>query len=216
MWVAKIKLRHDCILGNRCKKFNVVLQSYDLNEEKMKSEFETSSFHQISGENENIKKFLVDLKKDKRVRYLEVNENSFYLVESAKEKPVSQFTRKMFFVKPVVIDDKGYEFWEIASYKREELNNFIKKVESLCDEFELESIKNEKLNKIYFPKVLPNLTDLQKQSLELAIRNGYYLIPKKTSLRKLAKSMKISLATFQTHLQKAESKVMPDILAYLK
>ena len=216
MWIAKIKLRHDCLLGNRCKKFKVILQSYDLNEDKTKTKFETSSLHQIIGEKENVQKFVTDLKKDKCVKYLETNENSLYLVESAKDKPVSHFSRKMFFVKPVVIDENGYEYWEIASYKREELNKFIKKVEPLCEEFELESIKNEKLNKIYFPKILPLLTDLQKQALEIAIRNGYYQIPKKTSLRKLAKVMKISLATFQAHLQKAESKVMPDILSYLK
>jgi len=27
MWVAKINLKHDCILGNRCEKFKVKLQS---------------------------------------------------------------------------------------------------------------------------------------------------------------------------------------------
>ena len=156
------------------------------------------------------------MRKDKRVKYLEINENTMYLIETSKDKPVSQFTKRMFFVKPVVIGTKGYEYWEIASHKKEELNRFIEKVEPLCQEFELLSIKDTKLNKVYFPKVLPQLTDLQKQSLELAIQNGYYEIPKKTSLRKLAKLMNISLATYQRHLQKAESKVMPDILSYLK
>ena len=164
----------------------------------------------------NIKRFISDLKKDKRTKYLEVNENTLFLLDSAKNKPVSQFTRRMFFVKPVVIDTRGYEHWEIASHQKEKLTKFINKVMPICEEFELLSIRNTKLNKIYFPKVLPKLTDLQRKALELAIQNGYYEIPKKTGLRKLAKLMKVSLATYQGHLQRAEFKVMPDILAYLK
>ncbi len=216
MWVAKIILKHDCIIGNRCEKFNVVLQSYDLNEENKGGKVLTSSLHQMIGNKKNINKFVKDLKKDKRTEYLEVNENTLFLVESAKHKPVSQFSRRMFFVKPVIIDEKGYEHWEIASHQKEELMQFINKVEPLCDEFELKNIKQTSLQDIYFPKVLPQLTDLQKRALELAIRNGYYEAPKKTNLRALAKMMKISLATYQKHLQKAESKVIPDILSYLK
>ncbi len=216
MWIAKIKLKHDCIIGNRCEKFDVILQSYDLNDEKENGKVWTSSLHQMIGEKANVDDFIHDLKKDKRTEYLEVNENTLFLVESSKNKPVSQFTKKMFFVKPVVINNKGFEFWEIASHKKEELINFINKVKPLCDIFELLSINDTNLKDVYFPKVLPKLTDLQKKALELAIRNGYYQAPKQTNLRALAKMMRISLATYQKHLQIAESKVMPDILSYLK
>lgn len=50
----------------------------------------------------------------------------------------------------------------------------------------------------------------------LAVKEGYYQAPKKIGLRKLAQMMKISLATYQKHLQKAESKVIPDVLEFLK
>jgi len=216
MWVAKIRLRHDCIIGNRCKKFKVLLQSYDLNEEKKGSKVLTSSLHQMIGDKKDIDRFVSDLKKDKNTEYVKTNENTLFLVESTKDKPVSQFSRRIFFVKPVVIDILGYEHWEMASHQKEELMKFIKKVKPICEEFKLLSIKNTKLKDIYFPKVLPRLTDLQKRALELAIENGYYEAPKKTSLRELAKLMKISLATYQKHLQRAESKVIPDILSYLK
>ena len=103
-----------------------------------------------------------------------------------------------------------------AWQKKEELINFIKKIKPFCDSFDLLSIKNTPLKNIYFPKLMPKLTDLQKKALELAIKEGYYEAPKRTSLRKLAVLMKISLATFQKHLQKAESKVIPDTLSFLK
>ncbi len=216
MWTAKIKLRHDCIIGNRCKKYNIITQSLDLNEEKKNNKILTSSIHQIIGDEKYIKKFVNDLKKDKRTEYVEFNGSTLFLIETSKNKPVSQFTRKMFFVKPVIIDTQGYEHWEIASHQREELTKFIDNVEPLVYEFKLLNLKNYPLQSIYFPKVMPQLTALQKKALELAINKGYYEAPKKTSLRKLAKQMRISLSTYQKHLQKAESKVIPDILSYIK
>jgi predicted DNA binding protein len=173
--------------------------------------------HQLIGEETQIKKFVNDLKKDKRTVSIELNGNTLFLVETAKKKPVSQFVRKnIFVIKPVVINNKGIEYWEIASHKKEELMNFIKNVKPLIEEFELLSMKNTPLQNIYFPKVMPNLTDLQKQALELAVKEGYYETPKKTNLRALAKLSKVSLATYQKHLQKAESKVIPDTLSFLK
>ncbi|MEW5896528.1 MAG: helix-turn-helix domain-containing protein [Nanoarchaeota archaeon] len=216
MWVAKIKLKHDCIIGSRCKKFKVMIQSLDLNEEKKNSKVLTSSIHQLIGDEKSIKRFIIDLKADKRTEYLEFNGQTLFLVEASKKKPVSQFSRKMFFVKPVVIDTQGYELWEIASHKKEELIGFIGRVKPLVDEFELLSLKNTPLQNVYFPKVMPKLTALQKKALELAIKEGYYEAPKKTSLRKLAQLMKCSLATYQKHLQRAESKVIPDTLSFLK
>lgn len=217
MWVAKIRLRHDCIIGNRCEKYDVMLQSLDLAEQNDKGQTLTSSIHQLIGEEKNIKRFIDDLKNDKRTHHLERNGNTLFLIESAKKKPVSQFIKKKIFViKPMVTDTHGYEYWEIASHAKEELMNFIKKVKPLVDEFELLSLMNTPLQNVYFPKIMPKLTALQKKALELAITEGYYETPKKTNLRALAKLSKVSLATYQKHLQKAESKIIPDVLSFLK
>ena len=59
--------------------------------------------------------------------------------------------------------------------------------------------------------MLPDLTKKQKQALELAINNGYYDYPKKITMEKLAKLMKISYSTYQQHLKTSESKIMPSI-----
>jgi len=193
------------------------MQSLDLNEERKDGKVLTSSIHQLSGDEKDIKKLIIDLKKDKRTIYVELNSNTLFLVETAKKKPVSKYMRNRIFVtKPVVIDKEGNEHWEISSHRKEEIMNFIKKVKPIVDEFELLSIKNTPLQNVYFPKVMPKLTALQKKALELAIKERYYETPKKTNLRALAKLSNVSLATYQKHLQKAESKVIPDVLSILK
>ncbi len=192
------------------------MQSLDLNEEKKAGKVLTSSIHQLLGEPKKILQFVADLKKDSRTEYVELNGNSLFLVDTARKKPVSEFSKQMFCVKPVIIDTQGYEHWEIASHQKEELMKFIQKVKPIVEEFQLLSIKNTPLQHVYFPKVMPDLTELQKKALELAVKEGYYQAPKKIGLRKLAQMMKISLATYQKHLQKAESKVIPDVLSFLK
>ena len=216
MWLVKIKLKHDCIIGNRCETFGITLQSLDLTEEKKDGKVITSSIHQLLGEPKEILRFVADLKKDPNTKYVELNGNSLFLVDTARKKPVSEFSKRMFYVKPVIIDTQGYEHWEIASHQKEELMRFIQKVKPLMDEFELLTLKNTPLQQVYFPKVMPDLTELQKKALELAVKEGYYQAPKKIGLRQLAKIMKISLATYQKHLQKAESKVIPDVLSLLR
>ncbi|MBS3127849.1 helix-turn-helix domain-containing protein, partial [Candidatus Woesearchaeota archaeon] len=72
-------------------------------------------------------------------------------------------------------------------------------------------LKQEKISHISIMRLLPHLTQKQKQALELAIQNGYYEYPKKITLEKLAQLMKISYATYQQHLKTAEGKMIPSI-----
>ena len=57
----------------------------------------------------------------------------------------------------------------------------------------------------------PDFTDKQKRAFELAVENGYYDIPKRIDLRRLAKVMEISIATYQEHLKRAEAKIIPKL-----
>ena len=67
MWIARIKLKHECILGSRCEKFKVTLQSIAFSVFKQNSNIATSSMHYMSGDPKKIDNFVKDLKKDKAV-----------------------------------------------------------------------------------------------------------------------------------------------------
>lgn len=213
MWVLKLKLKHDCTIGDRCEEFNIISYSIPLGNWKQRNHNYTSERHTLEGENENIKRFIKDLKKDKRITKLEVDKNTLFFIGKSKESiPSSFYSQKMFFTKPVFVNEKGYEFWEIGSYKKSILSEFLKNLEKQdYNHLEVLKFKNIKLNNIYFPAIAPNLTDKQKEIFELAVRKGYYDIPKKTDLIKLAKIKNISVATFQEHLRRAESKIVPKL-----
>jgi len=216
MWIAKFKFTHDCILGNRTKKFNVSLQSVSFSTFKKKNDIITYSTHHMTGDKKNIVRFINDLKKDKDIVKVERHGDTFFLIEKAKSKAVAFHNAKIIFVKPVLVRTNGYEIWEVGSWEKQELSNFIEKIEKQMENFQLLKFVYSKKEDIFFPRLMPNLTPNQKRALEVAIEQRYYETPRKTDLRKLAKLRGISLSTFQEHLRKAEEKTIPNVLSYIE
>ena len=213
MWILKLKIKHNCTIGNKCEKYNVVSYSIPLSSWKEKGFSYTSERHTLEGKDRSVRNFLRDIKRDKKITNLEISGNTMFFVGRSKEKiPSSFYNQKMFFTRPVFVDEKGYEFWEVASYEKNELSKFLKMIEKQkYDYLEILQFKNVKLENIYFPAIAPDLTKKQKEIFELAVKEGYYDIPKRTDLTKLAKENGISVATLQEHLKRAESKVIPKI-----
>lgn len=213
MWVTKIRIKHDCIIGNRCKKFNVIDTGISFNIYQEDGTTYSPQIHTVHGEENSVKQFLDDLRKDRRITNLEIEGDSFFCIEVRKEKVPSTFkTEKIVFVKPVIVDKNGYETWEVASWKKEILMEFIKNLKNEIEDVNVLRITKTKLTDVYYPHLMPKLTSCQKRAIELAFENGYYDFPKKTSMDRLAKAMKVSIPTFCEHLNKAEKKLMPDII----
>ena len=219
MWITKLKLKHaDCPIVNRCEKFNLIVLSYPSTwYEKNGKKFATTTCYFQSTDEKQKKKFIEDLKADRRISNLEVSGDIFtYEINLDKEGEhvMLYHIKKIIFVKPTVNHYDGFEYWEVASWKREELENFIKALKGHMDVCEILKIENSPLTDVYFPNVMPKLSSHQKTALELAYRNGYYSYPRKITLEQLAKIAKIGVSTFQEHLRKAELKLLPVIIEH--
>ncbi len=213
MWVTRIKIKHDCIIGNRCEKFKVTTTGTPFNVFRERGITYSPQIHTLHGDKKNIKLFIKDLKKDKRVKSLEIGGDTIFLVEVRKEKiPATFYHPKLIYVRPVFVDTNGYEYWEVASWQKLILIKFIEHLEKNIKNVEVLKIQQTKLTDIYFSRLMPKLTEHQKRAIELAFEYGFYMWPKKTNLGKLAKLMKVSVPTFREHLKRAEEKLMPDLI----
>ena len=147
---------------------------------------------------------------------VEVDGNKVFLVEVTSRKiPVTikaNLQQKVIWIKPVHINIKGEECWEIASWDKKYLVQFIAETKKISQYVLLKSMRKTKLRDIYYTRLLPQLSDKQKQAMTLAFQEGYYNWPKKTNFQKLAPKMKVSVATFREHLKKAEKKLLPDLI----
>jgi hypothetical protein len=156
------------------------------------------------------------LKSDSRVKNLETEKNTIFFLEERFERiPSAFYTKKLFFVKPVTVDLNGYEYWEVSSWKKENLSEFISNIKKEFSDVKILKIKETTLSDLYYSHLAPPLTKQQRRALELAVEHNYYGFPRKTSLKKLAKAMNVSLPTFQEHLRKAEEKIMPHLVKLL-
>lgn len=217
MWIAKLLIRHDCIIGNRCKKYRCISMGYPLEHYYERGYYYYLHFEKIIGKEKKVKEFIADLKKDPAVVSAESSQGVVFFSCKCKRKgrmPAQQYLKKVFYLKPVVVDEKGYEHWEVATWSRKNLNEFmhhIKRETQSLDTFKIIKIVKTKLKEIYFPQVFPSITDAQKKALELAVQEGYYNYPRGIELRALAQHMRISLSTYREHLRKAEKKMLASL-----
>ncbi|MDD5163362.1 MAG: helix-turn-helix domain-containing protein [Candidatus ainarchaeum sp.] len=212
MWVARIRVRHDCVVGNRCRQFNVTTAGISFDVFREQKKIHAPQIQVLSGKEEDVKAFIEDLKKDRRITNFEQEGNSVFFVETRQDMFPSAFNNpKLIFSKPVTVDAQGFEYWEVASWKKETITEFIKKLRISLEEVLVEKIKKTKLTDVYFLHVSPKLSPKQKRALELALESGYYEWPKRTDFAKLAKAMKVTIQTYREHLKKAEQKIMPNL-----
>ena len=219
MWVTRLKLRHDdCPVVPRCKKYHVIVLSYPSSwYEKNGNKFATTTCFFQSGEEKDRKKLLKAVKADKRITNLEISGDIFtYEINLGKkgQHVMLYHTKNIFFVKPVVNHFDGHEYWEVAAWKKPELQKFINALAKSMDSCNILKMENTKLTDVYFPNVMPKLSKQQRKAVDLAYIHGYYSYPRKITLEKLAKMSKVKISTFQEHLRKAELKLLPAIIEY--
>jgi predicted DNA binding protein len=220
MWVARFKLRDDQdIYSPLCIKFNVEFFAYPYTNFVKDKKIHLLLGGIISGNEQNKKKFLEQLRKDKRIISIEVH-NDFIVIHAVH--PISRESEaeiRIFYnpqyirVKPVHLTSDGWEYWEVACIDRDELN---KLVNAALKNYhgKLLSMKNEKLKSVASVEMMPLLTEKQLEALRVAHHEGYYNYPRRLTLPKLAKITKKSYSTFQEHLSKAENKLIDYFLKY--
>ena len=218
MWIAKIRLKHkDCPITTRCEMFNIPVLSYPMGwyEERGVKYATTICFFETTNKEAKLR-FLEDVKNDKRITNLDISGDVFiYEIKLTKgaQHLMLYYEKKLLFPKPVVNSPDGNEYWEVASWKKEDIQIFINQLKKSMNVCQVLNINQTKLSEFYFPNVMPNISKEQKNALKIAYNNNYYSYPRKISIENLAKLAKKSTSTFQEHLRKAEIKIMPNFIA---
>ena len=220
MWIAKFKLMDDKdIYSPLCKKYKIDFFAVPYTQFTKDKKINLLVGGVISGSEENKKQFVVGLKNDSKVKSLE-RYHDFILVHA--QHPSSREAEaeiKIFYnpqyirTKPIHVAIDGWEYWEVASLNREELNKLIH-VAIKYYGGELFSIKKEILKSVTSLETTPHLTAKQLEAIKLAYKEGYYNYPRRLTIPQLAKSVKRSYSTFQENLRKAENKLIDYFLKY--
>jgi len=218
MWIAKFRNWHKtCSIRPLCIKYNITDYVYLLNYWIEGKKFYYTELHLLDGEEENVREFINDFKKDNSLKRIEIIGNQVitlnYLSSNNPLVYSAAFDPKIIYTKPIIQHSDGYETWEVASWDKQTLMKIMD-----IPDFKMEILFVKKIDgiDIFLPQIQPKIPDKQLKVLKLAIKEGYYKFPRKTNLDKLSKNEKVSKPTFQENLRKAENKLIPFLVKGIK
>ncbi len=212
MWKAVFEGKHNsCLIAPLCKKYKITDFVYLVNAWKEKNSFYYTEAHVLQGGEEDKKKFVKEMKKEKSIIKFEQRGN-FIITLNKRPEWLSVYMplwdKRLIQTKPIVQKSDGTEIWELGCWDKEPLTYILEK---LPKEFEikLKSITQEKIDEIFLPHIMPKLSQRQKEIIQLAVKEGYFDFPRKINLDGLAKKTNLSKQTVQQHLRFAEKKLVP-------
>ena len=211
MFVGKFRIRHDDWILDKTVRYNVSAYGVPLSSYVKKGVQYHSGMIMLEGSEEGVRRFVEAVKKDTRAKKVEYYPPSLYVLLEGNDTITTYFDRSLFLLKPVFFKE-GYEYWEVGCFERKPLITFFEKIKAVA-EVKMLKIGKEKPQAMFYHSV-PMLTLKQYEALFCAIQEGYYRYPREKSVEEMAMIMKVPRSTFQEHLRKAESKVMPQFQAH--
>jgi predicted DNA binding protein len=120
-----------------------------------------------------------------------------------------------------MIHENGWEYHRIAASKPEELRGLFDSLEQMG---EMEILLKKQLHGefaqntfvVSLAELFGKLTERQRRALVNALDNGYYTVPRQTTVGRLAHAKGVPRTTYEEHLHKAESKVLQSVGSYLR
>ncbi|MBI5389667.1 helix-turn-helix domain-containing protein [Candidatus Woesearchaeota archaeon] len=97
----------------------------------------------------------------------------------------------------------GYEYWHVGVLDRTAIQKMKKEIEKLGE------LKALYIGEVDFAPAL--LSSQQKKVFQSAYDQGYYKTPRKTTIVRIAKVLKLNPSTAGEHLLKAENKVISSV-----
>ena len=213
MWVGKFTFdASKALIGRLAIKNRVQLHCYPVS--ICKHDYGIRVSFVIVLHHDHTEGFKKDLKNNSRIVFCNHKYNFIIgqLIEPDKYEMI--YNPEVVHLRPWLIDgETGVETLVIGSWKRKHLT----RIADIIKEKHLGRmlyIKREEPSDFCMVNVLPKITTRQRKAFEIAIKNGYYSYPRRTTLEVLSKIMQVSYSTFQAHLRKAEQKVIPYLYSW--
>ena len=211
MWVAEFKVWHEgSPLLPLSATHDIHLSSLYLNTFSERGKTKIMRLAVIWGkEREKVFELLA---KEKRIEIFFREGNQFVFTQDAIDSFHSMVSdRRVFLIGPV-LEEKGFQWWQVGSNEKKNLEQFYRKIKALAPfaTIEIVSIKEKNVGIVPFGR----LPDLALQDIEwwkTALREGYYAYPRRIALQDLAKKIGVPYSTLKDHLRKTESRLMAQL-----
>lgn len=203
MYKFSFKVRHDCHETKFAMKFpkhHITVVDIQAVNPKQKQ-----YFYYITGNNKEFEKIISYLKKSKGyklVREIERSKDTLMLLVVLYQKSYIQNIIQKYngFFIDLHTCYEGWENWHIGVVNRDAIDKIIAELNKIG------TLKVLYIGEVDFASRL--LSRQQKKVFSYAYEQGYYNVPRKTTISRIAKALRVNSATAGEHLMKAENKII--------
>ena len=162
----------------------------------------------------------------KYVRRVSVNEGRTLVVQkhrftSMKQNVNAAIEDHNCMEVPPTVYRGGYEWYRVLAFDHADL---IRLFGALARWAEVEVVSKERLSErsardtatVSMRSLLGGLTNKQRSALLVALSRGYFDTPSRVRTIDISRTMKVPRTTYETHLRKAEGKVLRALLPYIE
>jgi predicted DNA binding protein len=215
MWIlkAKIPAHQRQLIASKTELYSITLLGTPVAHEIISGKLLVTSVGYLIGEKKDKQAFIKAFSKDKRVLHIEIKNDVAVAQFEQDIRMRVIYNPNIFFVGPAVANNKGENYFELASWEKKYLQEVAKLFLTKEYSGKILSFRKQKISNVFSLRALPDLTEKQKAAFELAVNNGYYEYPRKIDVINLAKLMKCSYTNYHFHLRQAEKKLMPKFLS---
>lgn len=174
---------------------------------------EKQYFYYITGEANNFDSIISYLKKSKgykKVKEVERSNDTLLLLVVLYQKGyIQNVIHKYhgFFIDLHTVSG-GYEYWHVGVVERDSIDKMLREFKKMGE------LKVLSIGEVQFANTL--LSPQQKKVLICAFEEGYYELPRKTTVARIARILKLNHATVGEHLLKAENKMIKSMVRKLR
>jgi predicted DNA binding protein len=224
LFEVRIRLEHDCPYTRFSKAMPHVVVQHWCSKESDVLEFSSSGSDQA--ELRAATKRLEEGLHARFSRRIDIDKNRSLVVQKHHYSSMKQNVNaaieehNCMEVQPTVYKD-GYEWYRILAFKHADL---VRLFGSLSRWADVEVISKEELagrsardaTTVSIRSLLGGLTEKQLSALLVALSAGYYDSPRRTRTLDISRTLNTPRTTYETHLRKAEGKVLRSLLPYIE
>jgi predicted DNA binding protein len=209
MWRLKVVINvENTVIGRLAQKHKVTLQMYPLIA-NTNADCLVNFSGVVCGLKGNSLAFLKELGELQQIKQLKTHGTYFVCQYQDKAGYEKFYNKDVFYIEPWTIDGiTGLHHLHLGAWEKEHLSELYTLLRSSHKGNMLKITEDKSLNLFLF-SIFPQLTQKQREAMELAIQHGYYDYPRKVEIKELARIAGCSFSTFHAHLRKAERKVIP-------
>jgi len=218
LYEASLRVKHDCPYRAISERYpDLTIREWPLSD---------CQVLEVSVETTPTDEFLDDIERLGTVLHESVTDSGYYVVTrsclcSLEESIVDRFEEHDCLYQSPTIYRQGWEHYTVIAFDESDVRALLGE---LRDDRDIELLSKTSIEEKQIPhsmlapvdQLFDDLTDRQLAALQLALENGYYEQPRRTSLREIAGQTAVAKSTYEEHLRKAENKLLTNVGRFLR